>query len=157
MTFFLLGDGATFLLPSATRFERPNSSGFWENWCCTNNNLIFDIVRVTGSLYSILNVATISAETFYNHFLFCFYTCKICWKTKRKKFISFTMKKKAQYKKMWYIIATVLLCVWSLATHITWPSEEDLAELCQPPLCGSFKHSVGSEVFDKVESRKLMW
>ena len=44
----------------------------------------------------------------------------------------------------------------NLATHITRPPEEDPAELCQP-LCGSFKHRVGMEGFDKVNSRKLMW
>ena len=44
------------------------------------------------------------------------------------------------------------------ATHITWPSEEDPAELCHPPpLCGSFKHNVGMEGLDKANSRKLMW
>ena len=36
------------------------------------------------------------------------------------------------------------------ATHITWLSEEDLAELYQPHLSGSFKHSVGMEGFDKA-------
>ena len=44
----------------------------------------------------------------------------------------------------------------NLATHIIFPSEEDPAELCQPPLRGSFKH-VGMEGFDKANSRKLMW
>ena len=47
----------------------------------------------------------------------------------------------------------------NLATHITWPSEEDPAELCHHPCArrGSFKHSVGTEGFDKANSRKLMW
>ena len=45
----------------------------------------------------------------------------------------------------------------NLATHITWLSEEDPAELCHPHLCGSFKHSVGMEGFDKANSRKVMW
>ena len=44
----------------------------------------------------------------------------------------------------------------NLATHITWLSEEDLAELSSH-LRGSFKHSVGSEEFDKANNRKQMW
>ena len=43
----------------------------------------------------------------------------------------------------------------NLASHITGPSEEDPA--VSTPLHGSFKHSVGTEGFDKANSRKLMW
>ena len=39
---------------------------------------------------------------------------------------------------------------------ITWPSEEDPAELCQQ-LRGSFKHNVGTEGFDKADIRELIW
>ena len=45
----------------------------------------------------------------------------------------------------------------NIATHITWTSEEDPAELSQTPLRGSFKHSVGTERLEKSNSRKQMW